>query len=229
MGVPLQAAQARAWGRKILIREYERIRRELGWHRPRVSLSEASRASRPPVLSHAVRRRRGATSRSPRTSTTRRKKLWPHGAVPQAVRPACPAPQSDGAQAAVTSRYADMIFIPIETSGEGDVNAPQPRADGPRPRRRSSAAPSSRRRSPAAATRSTSYGRMSTGRRTATCARPIRAMQLMPHYPDLVGSLGEVRAVCRSTDAERGGVAGVRAHRSARTGAGRGVCRALCA
>ncbi|MCZ6515136.1 MAG: hypothetical protein O6850_04660 [Acidobacteria bacterium] len=34
-----------------------------------------------------------------------------------------PSTQSDGAQAAVMSKYRDMIFLPIETSGEGDVNA----------------------------------------------------------------------------------------------------------
>jgi hypothetical protein len=34
-----------------------------------------------------------------------------------------PSTQSDGAQAAVVSRYPDMIFLPVETSGEGDVNA----------------------------------------------------------------------------------------------------------
>jgi predicted nucleotide-binding protein (sugar kinase/HSP70/actin superfamily) len=34
-----------------------------------------------------------------------------------------PSTQSDGAQSAVMSHYKDMIFLPIETSGEGDVNA----------------------------------------------------------------------------------------------------------
>lgn len=34
-----------------------------------------------------------------------------------------PSTQSDGAQAAVTGHYKDMIYIPIETSGEGDINA----------------------------------------------------------------------------------------------------------
>ncbi len=34
-----------------------------------------------------------------------------------------PSTQSDGAQSAVVSLYKDMIYIPIETSGEGDVNA----------------------------------------------------------------------------------------------------------
>ena len=34
-----------------------------------------------------------------------------------------PSTQSDGTQAAVTGAYGDMIFLPIETSGEGEVNA----------------------------------------------------------------------------------------------------------
>ena len=34
-----------------------------------------------------------------------------------------PSTQSDGAQAAVMARYPDMTFLPIETSGEGDINA----------------------------------------------------------------------------------------------------------
>lgn len=34
-----------------------------------------------------------------------------------------PSTQSDGAQAAVTSHFKDIIYLPIETSGEGDINA----------------------------------------------------------------------------------------------------------
>jgi hypothetical protein len=34
-----------------------------------------------------------------------------------------PSTQSDGAQAAVISHFPDMIYLPIETSGEGDINA----------------------------------------------------------------------------------------------------------
>ena len=34
-----------------------------------------------------------------------------------------PSTQSDGAQSAVVSQYKDMIYIPIETSGEGEINA----------------------------------------------------------------------------------------------------------
>jgi predicted nucleotide-binding protein (sugar kinase/HSP70/actin superfamily) len=34
-----------------------------------------------------------------------------------------PSSQSDGIQSAVVNRYKDMTFLPIETSGEGEVNA----------------------------------------------------------------------------------------------------------
>jgi predicted nucleotide-binding protein (sugar kinase/HSP70/actin superfamily) len=34
-----------------------------------------------------------------------------------------PSSQSDGVQSAVVNRFKDMIFLPIETSGEGEVNA----------------------------------------------------------------------------------------------------------
>jgi predicted nucleotide-binding protein (sugar kinase/HSP70/actin superfamily) len=34
-----------------------------------------------------------------------------------------PSTQSDGVQAAVMSAYPDMLFLPIETSGEGEINA----------------------------------------------------------------------------------------------------------
>ena len=34
-----------------------------------------------------------------------------------------PSSQSDGVQSAVVSRYPEMIFLPIETAGEGEVNA----------------------------------------------------------------------------------------------------------
>jgi hypothetical protein len=34
-----------------------------------------------------------------------------------------PSTQSDGAQSAVANHFKDMIFLPIETSGEGEINA----------------------------------------------------------------------------------------------------------
>ena len=34
-----------------------------------------------------------------------------------------PSSQSDGVQSAVVNRFREMIFLPIETSGEGEINA----------------------------------------------------------------------------------------------------------
>ena len=34
-----------------------------------------------------------------------------------------PSTQSDGAQSAVIAHFPDLLFLPIETSGEGDINA----------------------------------------------------------------------------------------------------------
>ena len=34
-----------------------------------------------------------------------------------------PSTQSDGAQSAVVSNFKDMIYLPVETSGEGEINA----------------------------------------------------------------------------------------------------------
>ena len=60
--------------------------------------------------------------RSPRTSTTPCNKqahmvlsLKPFGCMPSS--------QSDGVQSAVMNHFKDMIFLPIETSGEGEINA----------------------------------------------------------------------------------------------------------
>src|SRR5262249_40034991 len=36
-----------------------------------------------------------------------------------------PSKQSDGAQSAVINQYKDMIFLPSEKSGDGEVNAPR--------------------------------------------------------------------------------------------------------
>jgi hypothetical protein len=34
-----------------------------------------------------------------------------------------PSTQSDGAQSAVVTHFKDMIYLPVETSGEGEINA----------------------------------------------------------------------------------------------------------
>ena len=70
-----------------------------------------------------------ATSKWRRTSTTPARvsahmvaSLKPFGCMPST--------QSDGAQAAVTEHYKDMIYLPIETSGEGEINAHSRTTDG---------------------------------------------------------------------------------------------------
>ena len=85
------------------------------------STSTSCSASATPTTTRA-RRAAKATSKSPRTSTTRNKGL---AHMVLALKPfgCMPSTQSDGAQSAVMSHYKDMIFLPIETSGEGDVNA----------------------------------------------------------------------------------------------------------
>ena len=74
------------------------------------------------VLQPASRAAAKATSRSARTSTTPSitcahmvLALKPFGCMPSS--------QSDGVQSAVINHFKDMIFLPIETSGEGEVNA----------------------------------------------------------------------------------------------------------
>jgi hypothetical protein len=41
-----------------------------------------------------------------------------------------PSTQSDGVQSRVVNKFKDMIFLPIEIPGEGEVNAHSPVADG---------------------------------------------------------------------------------------------------
>ena len=76
-----------------------------------------------------------------------------------------PSTQSDGVQSAVADQFKDMIYLPIETSGEGEINAHSRvqmalgEAQGARPRRsssgRSTATGQDARRDPRATSRST--------------------------------------------------------------------------
>ena len=63
-----------------------------------------------------------ATSKSRRTSTTRNKDLA-HMVLSLKPFGCMPSTQSDGAQSAVVNHYKDMIYLPVETSGEGEINA----------------------------------------------------------------------------------------------------------
>ena len=105
-----------------------------------------------------------------------------------------PSTQSDGAQSAVVNHYKDMIYLPIETSGEGEINAHsrvqmalgeakvkakrgvrRRRCDADRPDARRDAR--LRRRAPGAASgpllpRAARQGRRSARRRTSSCTSP---------------------------------------------------------
>jgi predicted nucleotide-binding protein (sugar kinase/HSP70/actin superfamily) len=95
-----------------------------------------------------------------------------------------PSTQSDGAQAAVVSHFSDIIYIPIETSGEGDVNAHS------RVQMALGEAKVKGRSEFKDEVASSGY-RLEQIRdyvaRHCELRKPIRAMQLVPHYDDLVG------------------------------------------
>ena len=107
--------------RKFLLREYDRLRAALGGTaHAQVCQLELQRMGHPYYNSKSA----GGEGHlevakniyySNKSLAHMVMSLKPFGCMPSA--------QSDGAQAAVTSHFQDMIYIPIETSGEGDVNA----------------------------------------------------------------------------------------------------------
>jgi predicted nucleotide-binding protein (sugar kinase/HSP70/actin superfamily) len=94
-----------------------------------------------------------------------------------------PSTQSDGAQAAVVSHFNDIIYIPIETSGEGDVNAHS------RVQMALGEAKVKCRAEFKAEVARTGYSLEQIRAYTEEhreLRRPIRAMQLVPAYEDLI-------------------------------------------
>lgn len=92
-----------------------------------------------------------------------------------------PSTQSDGAQAAVTSRYKDIIYIPIETSGEGDINAHS------RVQMALGEAKTKCRDEFRAAVASTGYSLADLRAFVATDRDLRRPLQALPHRPGIVG------------------------------------------
>jgi predicted nucleotide-binding protein (sugar kinase/HSP70/actin superfamily) len=125
-----RARLALAYGRKrlafaladrIIAREYNRMRRALGGTtHPLANQLELTRVGHPYYNSRAGGGE-GHLEVAKNIYYTNRKlchmvlSLKPFGCMPST--------QSDGAQAAVVSHFKDMIFLPVETSGEGDINA----------------------------------------------------------------------------------------------------------
>lgn len=108
-------------GERIWVRQYQRVVESLGnvaWPLP--SQSELARLAHP--FYHTLARGgEGHLEIGKNVYYTKHHlchmvlALKPFGCMPSS--------QSDGVQAAVVSRFPEMIFLPIETAGEGEVNA----------------------------------------------------------------------------------------------------------
>jgi predicted nucleotide-binding protein (sugar kinase/HSP70/actin superfamily) len=101
--------------------QYERVVRELGGiAHPLVNLEELARLASP-YYNVFARGGEGHLEVAKNIYYTTTKKahmvlsLKPFGCMPSS--------QSDGVQSAVMNHFKDMIFLPIETSGEGEINA----------------------------------------------------------------------------------------------------------
>ena len=108
-------------GRAFYTRQYRRVVRELGdVAHPLVSLDELSALAAPYYHVFAMGGE-GHMEVAKNIYYTVTKQchmvlsLKPFGCMPST--------QSDGVQSAVMSHFRDMIFLPVETSGEGEVNA----------------------------------------------------------------------------------------------------------
>jgi predicted nucleotide-binding protein (sugar kinase/HSP70/actin superfamily) len=107
--------------RRFLDREYERLRRALGGTaHQQVCQLELQRMGHPYYNSKAAG---GEGHLEVAKNIYYANKSLAHMVMSLKPFGCMPSAQSDGAQAAVTSHFQDMIYIPIETSGEGDVNA----------------------------------------------------------------------------------------------------------
>jgi predicted nucleotide-binding protein (sugar kinase/HSP70/actin superfamily) len=110
-----------AAGRRIFERQYERLVEQLGDIGHRLTdMHELAEMARP-YYHRLARGGEGHLEVAKNIYYTVHKKahmvlsLKPFGCMPSS--------QSDGVQSAVMNHFKDMIFLPIETSGEGEINA----------------------------------------------------------------------------------------------------------
>lgn len=110
-----------AAGRRIFERQYERMVEGLGGIGHPLSNMQELADLAAPYYHRLARGGEGHLEVAKNIYYTVRKKahmvlsLKPFGCMPSS--------QSDGVQSAVMSHFKDMIFLPIETSGEGEINA----------------------------------------------------------------------------------------------------------
>ena len=105
----------------VFKREYHKIVKRAGRHRPPAGGSIRDAEAGASLLQLAFGRRRGAPGSGQEHLLLEQRpghmvlSLKPFGCMPST--------QSDGAQSAVVGHYRDMIYLPVETSGEGEINA----------------------------------------------------------------------------------------------------------
>jgi predicted nucleotide-binding protein (sugar kinase/HSP70/actin superfamily) len=110
-----------AVGRRIFERQYERLVEGLGDLGHRLTDMQALADLAAPYYHRLARGGEGHLEVAKNIYYTVHKKahmvlsLKPFGCMPSS--------QSDGVQSAVMNHFKDMIFLPIETSGEGEINA----------------------------------------------------------------------------------------------------------
>ena len=110
-----------ALGRKLWGHYYHRTAELLGGLSPHLAPQEELVRLAQPFYDRFLRGGEGYLEVAKNIYYTQRRKchmvlaLKPFGCMPST--------QSDGAETAVVSRFPDMLFLPIETSGEGELNA----------------------------------------------------------------------------------------------------------
>jgi predicted nucleotide-binding protein (sugar kinase/HSP70/actin superfamily) len=110
-----------AIGRRIFERQYERLVEQLGDVGHRLTDMQELADLAAPYYHRLARGGEGHLEVAKNIYYTVHKKahmvlsLKPFGCMPSS--------QSDGVQSAVMNHFKDMIFLPIETSGEGEINA----------------------------------------------------------------------------------------------------------
>lgn len=110
-----------ALGRRIFERQYERLVEQLGNLGHRLTDMQELADLAQPYYHRLARGGEGHLEVAKNIYYTVHKKahmvlsLKPFGCMPSS--------QSDGVQSAVMNHFKDMIFLPIETSGEGEINA----------------------------------------------------------------------------------------------------------
>jgi predicted nucleotide-binding protein (sugar kinase/HSP70/actin superfamily) len=110
-----------AIGRRIFERQYERLVEQLGDIGHRLTNMQELADLAAPYYHRLARGGEGHLEVAKNIYYTVHKKahmvlsLKPFGCMPSS--------QSDGVQSAVMNHFKDMIFLPIETSGEGEINA----------------------------------------------------------------------------------------------------------